>query len=121
MTSHREKLEAITYLEDVFLEQPFPDDLGDYFKNLKKESHSLESFKQKSLYCDFTDEIPHCPTEIITKKFAGDALKWAEGRYGLFSNLEKELCKADVTKKITKEHILKFRQMLGIEKLLDKT
>ena len=120
LTSHREKLEMITYMEDVFLEQPFPDDIKEYFNGLKKESQLLESFKQKSLYCDITEKIPHCPSEIITKKFAEDALKWAEGRYGLFSKIENELSEAGVTKKITKEDIAQFRKKMGIEKLFDK-
>ena len=107
----------ITYIEDVFLERPFPNDIKDYFKDLKKESQLLESFKQKSLYCDITDGIPHCPSEIITRKFAEDAFKWAEGRYGLFSKIEKELSEAEVIKKITKEDIANFRQMMRIEKI----
>ena len=121
LTSHREKLEMVTYLEDVFLEQPFTDTLNEYFSELKDEVQQLETFKQKSLYCDFTQEIPHCPTDIIKEEYAQNAIKWAKGRSDLFSKIEEGLKDVNVLDKISKKDIEKFRQSMEIEHLFNKT
>lgn len=121
LTSHREKLEMVTYLEDVFLEQPFTDTLNEYFSELKDEVQQLETFKQKSLYCDFTQEIPHCPTDIIKEEYAQNAIKWAKGRSDLFSKIEEGLKDVNVLDKISKKDIEKFRQRMEIEHLFNKT
>jgi AbiV family abortive infection protein len=121
ITSHREKLELATYMEeDIFLEQPFPDKLEAYFEQIKHQVKELERFKQKALYCDFTEEIPHCPSDIISKEIALNALKWVKGRYKLFSGIEKELQKFKVCDKITKESIKIYRKKYGIDKLIAK-
>jgi AbiV family abortive infection protein len=62
LTSHTEKYELVTYMEDVFLERNVFADMKKYQDNLKDESKKIDQFKQKSLYCDFTEKIPHCPS-----------------------------------------------------------
>jgi len=120
LTSHTEKYELVTYMEDVFLEKNVFTDMKKYHDKLKDESRSLDKFKQKSLYCDFTEEIPHCPSDIVGKEIAENALKWAKNRFNLFNNMEKSLQKVKVADKITKELIEQAKKDLGVENLYNK-
>lgn len=120
LTSHTEKYELVTYMEDIFLEKNVFADMKKYKDKLKNESKELDRFKQKSLYCDFTEEIPHCPSDIIGKEIAENALKWAKNRYNLFKNMEESLQEAKVPDKITKEFIEQAKKDLGIENLYNK-
>lgn len=121
ITSHKVKLELITYMEDIYLDQPFPDSLKEYFKDLRKQVKDLDRFKQKSLYCDFTEEIPHCPSDLIGKNFAKNALVWAKGRLGLFTGIEKEIQKVKILDKITEKSIQEFVKKHGFEKFFKIT
>ena len=120
ITSHREKLELVTYMEDIFLEHSFPDKMKDYFAEIKQQVKDLERFKQKALYCDFTGDVPHCPSDVIPKDIAVNALKWTKGRLKMFSDIERELQKYKVPDKISKESIEGFRKKYGIDRLMRK-
>jgi AbiV family abortive infection protein len=117
ITSHQEKLQMATYLEDILLGQDFPKKLVEYFEKLKEETKNLERFKQYALYCDFTTESPCCPSDLISKDIALNALKWAKGRYKLFAKIESELKRHSIPNKISKEGIQAFRKKYGIEKI----
>ena len=120
LTSHIEKYELVTYMEDVFLEKNVFIDMKKYNDKLTDESRNLDQFKQKSLYCDFTEEIPYCPSDIIGKEIAEYALKWAKNRFNLFNNMEKKLQEAKIPDKITKEFIDQAKKDLGVEDLYNK-
>ena len=120
LTSHTEKYELVTYAEDVFLEKEILADIKNYFEKLKDESKELERFKQKSLYCDFTEEIPHCPSDIIGKDIAESALQWAKKRCRLFKGIEQSIQKAKVTEKITQDVIEHIKKEFGLKNLYDK-
>jgi hypothetical protein len=107
-------------MEDILLDQPFPEDLNDYFRELKKQVNDIEIFKQKSLYCDFTLDVPHCPSDFMTKEIAENALKWANGRMGLFSGIEEKLQSSNAIEKISDGYIQKFRNHYGINDLFKK-
>lgn len=120
LTSHREKQTMITYIEDILLDQPFSDDLSHYFKELEKQVNDMEVFKQKSLYCDFTLDFPHSPSDVVTKEIAENALKWSNGRLELFSGIEEKLKSDNAFEKISGDFIQKFRERYGIIEFFKK-
>ena len=108
LTSHTEKYELATFMENVFLGKNLPTDMKailEYNRMLKDESKELDRFKQNSLYCDFTGESTHCPSDIIGREIAESALKWAKGRINVFDILEESLQQADVPERINKAFI----------------
>jgi len=115
-TSHKRKLELVTYMEDVYLEQPFPESLKEYFEKIALQIRDLDRFKQKALYSDFTEGYPHTPNDIIDETIAKNALAWAKGRIGVFSTIEAELQKSGIFEKMTKESVQEISKKLGIEK-----
>lgn len=118
-TSHEEKFKTATHLEDMFLDHTFPDNLKDYFGELKAQVQDLERGKQKSLYCNFTENIPYVPSEIFGENMATNALKWAKSRVNLFSWVEDEYKKSGILEKISKQSIENFRKEFGITKLFE--
>jgi AbiV family abortive infection protein len=120
LTSHQEKLELVTFVEDMFLERPLPDQSEKYKEELEAEVRVLEQGKQKSLYCDFTGEMPHLPSEVIGEDMARNALKWAKGRIQMFSQMEEEWEKAGILEKISKADIVRFRDKFHLTRLFQR-
>ena len=118
LTSHTEKYELATYMENIYLGKDQSADRNafwEYNKMLKDESKDLDRFKQNSLYADFTGENTHCPSDIIGKEIAESALKWAKGRINIFNILEEGIQQADVPERINKAFIEKVKIDLGIK------
>jgi len=119
--SHKEKLKYVTYFEDVLLEQISKNkSIKEYYGELKSQVFMLDEHKQKSLYSDFTEEIAHKPKDVVTKQMATDSLKWARGRFGLFSELYRKTRENKTIDKITKKDFLDFIEERGLTKFYSK-
>lgn len=115
LTSHKEKLELVLFMEDTYLDKPSQDNLEKYFEDLREQAKKIDRFKQKSLYCDFTEEIPHSPSELIDKEIAKNALGWAKGRIRFFTTMENEFQKREILDKLTEKTIKELAKKIGVE------
>jgi AbiV family abortive infection protein len=107
-TSHSEKQQLASQIEDLLLGQSLPENVLKYFENIKVQSKQLDKLKQLSLYCDFLSDFCIAPSDVITEKTANDALHWAKGRYQLFYENENEFLKTGITDKLDKESYKDF-------------
>ena len=112
LTSHKEKLELILFMEDTYFDKPFPDNLEEYFEDLREQAKKIDYFKQMSLYCDFAEEIALSPSELIDKETAKNALGWAKGRIRFFTTMENEFQKREILDKLTENTIKEFVKKL---------
>lgn len=109
---HHEKIETVTFFENILLCMEPPKKYGKYLKKMHDESCLLEQLKQKSIYTGFTNESSYYPAEIITKKMALDCLHWARGRLKLIKTFEKKLGIDSVIDKIKREDIERQSRVL---------
>jgi len=110
--SHQEKLETLTFFENILLGMEAPKKCGEYLKKIQDESRLFEQLKQKSIYTGFTKESPHYPAEIITEKMALSCLHLAQDRLKLIKTFEKELGLDDIINKIKRKDIERSDRIL---------
>jgi len=110
--SHKEKCRTILALEDLMLTEI--DDFPAYLRNLPEIVSDLETGRQAALYSDYIDNHFFAPTDLFSAKMAEDAIRWARGRFGLLSEIERRyLIKIDgMTQKQLREGLTRSAEDL---------
>jgi hypothetical protein len=102
-------------MDDIYHDKVVTDNLDEYFKELREQVKKIDLYKQKTLYCDFTEEIPHSPSELVDKEIAKNALGWAKERIRFFTTMENEFQKRKILDKLTEKSIQEFINKFGID------
>jgi AbiV family abortive infection protein len=103
--THLEKTAILDFFENVFVSSS---DIPIEPSKIDDNAQAVEKFKLASLYCDFYDDKPHAPSELVSETLASKLLELSKKRVRHFT--EHVRPKFDQALRVDPAQILRFQR-----------